>query len=72
MDIKNLEIDRLAYPELNLILWDTKRRYLNAQEAFETYEKRWRYVTPSQLTSNEQELIALLIKEIGKGMFLAA
>ncbi|MFY9180549.1 MAG: hypothetical protein WAO12_12360 [Venatoribacter sp.] len=68
----NAQIDRQQYPELNLILWDTTQRYLSEERAFNTYETRWKYVDETKLCEAEKALIARLIKEIGKGLFLVA
>lgn len=72
MTKETTNIDRQLYPELNLILWDTANRYVTEQHAFQAYETRWKHVDENNLNNLEKELIAKLIKNIGKGLFLAA
>jgi len=58
-------IDRKDYPELNLILWDTKQQVFTEKEAFNKYDRRWRYVDHGRLTKQERELINHLKKLYG-------
>jgi hypothetical protein len=65
-------IDRKAFPELDLILWDRADRFIPAAEAFRKYEERWQYVDQACLGSAERLLIADLTKTYGQGLFLSA
>lgn len=58
-------IDRKDYPELNLILWDTKQQVFTEKEAFNKYDRRWRYVDHGRLAQQERELINHLKKLYG-------
>lgn len=58
-------INRVEYPELNKLLWDTKMKFLDPQYAMEVYERRWRFVDEDALTKNEIHLIGLLTAEVG-------
>jgi hypothetical protein len=69
-DIMLPAIDRKAFPELDLILWDRADRYIPAVEAFHKYEERWRYVDQTCLGEVERLLIADLTKIYGQGLFL--
>lgn len=65
-------INRKAYPLLDLLLWDTKIEVLTPERAFETYEKRWRYLDEALLSQQERTLIQTLIKNVGHGIFMPA
>lgn len=66
------KINRLQYPELNLILWDVHCELIDPRHAFSVYESRWHYVDQQNLTKNERLLIEALTQEFGHGCFLPA
>ena len=65
-------INRTHYHELNMLLWDMHKKFIDTNTAFELYEKRWGYVDQTKLTPKEKKLINLLTKEFGKGCFMPA
>ncbi len=65
-------VDRTKYPELDLILWDYRGRFISAKEAFHKYETRWKFVSEADLTLEENTLINTLTHEYGNGMFMSA
>ena len=65
-------INRYQYKELNHILWDSKRDFINPEDAFKLYERRWSYIDQHKLTDKEKQLINLLTEQVGKGLFMPA
>lgn len=63
-------IEISKYPRLKSITWDLKDSCITPKDAFSIYERRWSYVNKSEIQPNEQQLIKLLTKRIGKGFFL--
>jgi hypothetical protein len=56
------------YPELKLLVWNRDpARPIEAEEAFQLYERNWRHVDAERLTSKEAELIEMLTTEFGRG-----
>jgi hypothetical protein len=54
------------------LLWTGRRReLLPAREAFNLYERNWRFVNPAELTTNESELIERLRRRYGDGLLHA-
>lgn len=46
------------FPELKLLVWNRDAaRPIPAEEAFELYERNWRFVDAEHLTTREAELI---------------
>jgi hypothetical protein len=66
------EINRLNYPELDKIMWDFHNQTVPAEQAFQIYEQRWRYVDEQHMKPNERNLLKELIKNYGNGVFMAA
>ncbi|WED29057.1 hypothetical protein L3V77_24305 [Vibrio sp. DW001] len=65
-------INRTKYHELNQLLWDMHVKYIAPKTAFELYEKRWAYVDTTKLGKKEKQLIEMLTKEYGNGVFMPA
>ncbi len=65
-------INRTHYHELDLLLWDMHKKFIEPKTAFELYEKRWGYVNKEKLTSKEQNLIRVLTERFGQGLFMPA
>ena len=65
-------IDRERYPELDAILWDDAERYVDPEEAFKMYERRWPYIEQKNLSIDEKKLLQHLIETFGNGVFLVA
>lgn len=65
-------INRTEYHELNLLLWDMHKKFVDPQTAFELYEKRWAYVDQNKLSDKEQSLIRKLTENFGHGYFMPA
>lgn len=55
------------YPQLCDIAWSRRDQLIPAREAFQLYERNWRFVDPARLTSNERQLIERLEVEYGNG-----
>ena len=57
------------YPMLRDLLWTGRRReLLPAREAFNVYERNWRFVNPAELTTDERALIERLRRRYGDGL----
>lgn len=59
------KINRIDYPELDKLLWDTTAQYLTPKEALDIYETRWRFVEEKQMLEHERQLIDKLAKDAG-------
>ena len=57
---------RLAdYPQLEDLAWNRTDEFITAKEAFQLYERNWRFVDPSALGERERALIARLKADLG-------
>lgn len=65
LDTAVIEVDR--YPQLKLLCWNRRVRYLSAEDAWSLYERNWRFVKPDQLASAERVLIDFLFSSHGGG-----
>lgn len=60
------------YPMLRDLLWTGRRReFLPAREAFDIYERNWRFVNPTELGENEKALVERLCRRFGGGLLNA-
>jgi hypothetical protein len=65
-------IVRLAdYPQLRDLAWNRTGEYIPAKEAFQLYERNWRFVEPGRLDSHERTLIDRLKARFGGGVINA-
>jgi hypothetical protein len=59
---------RLAdYPQLRDLAWNRTDELIGAKEAFQLYERNWRFIEPGRLDERERALIARLKSEFGGG-----
>ena len=59
------------YPQLKLLAWHMRGlTEIAGAEAFNLYERNWRYVDTTQITPQEQSLITELTQRYGHGYFL--
>ncbi|HEX7235812.1 MAG TPA: hypothetical protein VF405_02550 [Gammaproteobacteria bacterium] len=57
---------RLAdYPQLKDLAWNRADEFITAKEAFQLYERNWRFIDPSALDDRERALIARLKADLG-------
>lgn len=57
---------RLAdYPQLKDLAWNRADEFITAKEAFQLYERNWRFIDQSTLGERECALIARLKAELG-------
>jgi hypothetical protein len=57
---------RLAdYPQLNDLAWNRSDEFITAKEAFQLYERNWRFIEQTNLDERERALIARLKAELG-------
>mgnify|MGYP003656241618 CR=1 FL=1 len=63
-------INRKQYKELDNLLWDTRKQFIEPIDAFALYERRWGYVDKNKLSHKELALIKLLIEQVGNGYFM--
>ena len=61
-------IEIADYPQLKLLCWNRPGRFVMAREAWEIYERNWRFVERDQLEAKEQELIRTLVTRFGAGV----
>jgi hypothetical protein len=58
-------VDIASYPELKLLCWNRRSAFLSALEAWELYERNWRFVDRGRMESKERELIRMLAERFG-------
>lgn len=59
------------YPQLRDLAWNRTDDYIPAKEAFQLYERNWRFIEPDRLEPKEGELIDRLKKRFGAGVINA-
>lgn len=63
---------RLAdYPQLRDLAWNRADELIPAKEAFQLYERNWRFIEPARLDARERALIERLKAEFGRGVINA-
>lgn len=61
--------DFTLYPNLLLLLWDRKRKVLEAAEAFDVIDERLaKYIRPEWLTDEEKKVIQVLADRFAAGI----
>lgn len=67
--INNDCVDFTLYPNLVLLLWDKKRKVLEAAEAFDVIDERLaKYIRPEWLTDEEKNVIQILADRFSAGI----
>lgn len=56
------------YPQLELLCWNRRSRFVSAREAWEIYERNWRFAERDRLEPPEQDLIRRLAVRFGGGV----
>jgi hypothetical protein len=56
------------YAQLADLAWSRKQEFISAEEAFQLYERNWRFVDASSLSVAERELIERLKTQFGGGV----
>lgn len=59
------------YPQLQDLAWNRVDEYIPAKEAFQLYERNWRFIETDRLDAHEHELIERLKTEFGGGVINA-
>jgi hypothetical protein len=59
------------YPQLADLAWNRNDEFIAAREAFQLYERNWRFVDMKSLTPRETQLIDRLKLEFGAGVINA-
>ena len=59
------------YPQLMELMWNRSDALISAREAFQLYERNWRFVRDADLQPQERELIDRLAKDFGGGVINA-
>lgn len=59
------------YPQLRDLAWNRTDEYIPAREAFQLYERNWRFVEPGRLDPEERALIDRLKTRFGGGVINA-
>lgn len=68
-DADVIEITR--FPQLRLLCWNRGDTFLPAAEAFNLYERNWRFVDVDRMALTELALLSVLAVRFGKGVILA-
>lgn len=61
-------IDVRRYPNLALLCWNRKDRFVTDRDAFNLYERNWRFVDTKTMPQEERDLIARLATKFGNGV----
>lgn len=69
--LDGLVVDARRYPELRRLLWNRRDRLIPAREAFQLYERNWRFVDPGKMKKSEAALVQRLAQHFGAGRLLA-
>ena len=56
------------YPQLRDIAWNRDDGWISASEAFQLYERNWRFVDTKTMPPRERALLARLTEKYGKGV----
>lgn len=59
------------YPQLADLAWNRRDEFVLAREAFQLYERNWRFVDANALVPEERRLIERLKAEFGAGVMNA-
>jgi hypothetical protein len=59
------------YPQLADLAWNQSDEFMPAREAFQLYERNWRFVDANALLPGERRLIERLKAEFGSGVMNA-
>jgi hypothetical protein len=59
-------VEVARYPQLKLLCWNQRARYLAAEDAWSLYERNWRFVEPEHLEPAERALIESLSSRFGR------
>lgn len=59
------------YPQLRDLAWNRTDEYIPANEAFQLYERNWRFVEPGRLDPEERALLDRLKARFGGGVINA-
>lgn len=63
------KVDFRQCPNLKLLLWDNKKKVLDAREAFDILDRRLaKYLGNNGLTNHEKELVRYLADRFGGGI----
>lgn len=63
VDAMVVEVSR--YPQLKLLCWNRRARYLALEDAWSLYERNWRFIDVETLDPSERELIESLFARHG-------
>ena len=69
--LDNMIIKISDYEQLSDLAWSRTDGFIPAKEAFQLYERNWRFIEPEKLSRTERELIERLKSEFGNGLINA-
>jgi hypothetical protein len=58
------------FPQLRDLAWNRADEFITAREAFQLYERNWRFVEPERLEPHERALLDRLKDQFGRGVLL--
>jgi hypothetical protein len=61
-------VDVRSHPNLQLLMWNRRDRFLSDRDAFRLYERNWRFVDRKHLDGQEAALIGRLAEKYGNGV----
>ena len=66
--LENETIAIAHYPQLALLCWNRRGRFISAREAWDIFERNWRFIERDQMEAPERELIRALASRFGGGV----
>jgi hypothetical protein len=66
LDSETVELAR--FPQLKLLCWNRRGEFIGARDAWNVYERNWRFVEPARLNPDERALIDRLSLRYGGGV----
>ena len=66
--LDNLVVRVTEYPQLHDLAWNRVDELIPVREAFQLYERNWRFVDTKRMKPGERAFIARLVEKYGNGV----
>ena len=63
-------VEVAKYSQLKLLCWNRRSELISAREAWDLYERNWRFVERERIDQSEAELLRALVSRFGRGVIL--
>lgn len=68
LEAETVEIAK--YPQLKLLCWNRRSKFVSMREAWDLYERNWRFVERDRIDPPEKELLRALASRFGHGSMI--